>query len=82
MLFGGCLLVVCAAVMGVERKPLSFLSPEAHRELRELEGPAKTVLEARQLGEVLYFFEVPEPMERGPSVEEDGRIWPSTCRAQ
>lgn len=62
------------AIAACGELPLSFLSTAVHPELRKLQGPAKTILHARQLSEVLYFFEAPAPMRRGLALGEDGTV--------
>ena len=65
-------LLMYGCVVGAEREQILYLSPGMHPKLLKLTGPAKVVLEARQISEAVYFSEVSEAMERGLEVGKEG----------
>ncbi len=67
-------LLVCGSVVGAEREPIYYLSTKFHPKLLKLTGPNKMILEARQMSEAVYFFEVSEAMERGLDVGKEGGL--------
>lgn len=64
-------LLVCGCVVGAERESIYHLTLNRYFMSQKLTGPAKVILEARQISETVYFSEVPEAMERGLEVGKE-----------
>ena len=66
--------------MPLDDHHIFMLSPRYNPELSELHGPAKDILLARQLSEIVYCFEIPTPLERGFTFDEKGDLSLITAR--